>query len=449
MSNRKIVPKRFLLSLIPLCFTLLLSGCLLKPVDELYTLPRQSDAYYNLQLEIEKVVSGSVQYCAPASGEHRQPLQMQDLNGDGTDEAIVFARDAGEKPLKMFIFSRSGDSYHLSSTIEGVGTSFDSVRYEQIDGSPGKEILVGRSISDQLLKSVSIHSFQGNSSVELMSANYSALETADLDSDGRQDLLLIRFESETQIGTVELYRYQNGIMARDPEQRLSEGVTSVRRMICGYTEKNVPAVFVAGMLDENLIRTDIFALRDDVLQNIVTDDGSGSMTVRNYNVYSDDIDGDGLIELPEPFDILQASGSEDGASYRLIQWYSLGLDGKKTYKMLTYHDYARGFYVELDSAWKTEIAITRDDTIAEGQAYRFLQLNRKTNSPQEIFTVYVFSGDHRAELAAADGRFLIAEKNDISFAASIGDSPWAERLTEDDLMDRFRFISLDWNSGEM
>ena len=449
MSKRKIVPKRFLLSLIPLCFTLFLSGCLLKPVDELYTLPRQSDAYYNLQLEIEKVVTGSVQYCAPLSGEHRQPLQMQDLDGDGTDEAIVYARDTDEKPLKMFIFSRSGDDFHLTSTIEGVGTNFDSVCYEQIDGSPGKEILVGRSISDQLLKSVSIHSFQGNSSVELMSANYSAYETFDLDSDGRQDLFLIRFEAETQIGTVELYRYQDGVMARDPEQRLSDGVTSVRRVITGFTEKDVPAVFVAGMLDENLIRTDIFALQDDVICNIVSDDGSGSMTVRNYNVYSDDIDGDGIIELPEPFDIEKAPGSEDGTVYRLIQWYSLGLDGKKSYKMLTYHDYSRGFYVELDSAWKTDIAICRDDTVTEGQAYRFLQLNTKTNSSQEIFTIYVFSGDHRTELATSDGRFLLAEKNDISFAASIGDSPWAKNLTENDLMERFRFISLDWNSGEM
>ena len=107
MSNRKIVPKRFLLSLIPLCFTLLLSGCLLKPVDELYTLPRQSDAYYNLQLEIEKVVSGSVQYCAPASGEHRQPLQMQDLDGDGTDEAIVFARVYDESSYSLLGISRA------------------------------------------------------------------------------------------------------------------------------------------------------------------------------------------------------------------------------------------------------------------------------------------------------------------------------------------------------
>jgi len=449
VSKSKKLNKRLLLCLIPLCFALFLSGCLLKPVDELYALPRQSDAYYNLQLEIEKLVTDSVQYCAPTGGENRQPLQMQDLDGDGVDEAIVFAKSVDENPLKIYIFSRSGDSLHLASTVEGVGASFDSVRYEQIDGSPGKEIIVGRAISDQLLKSVSVHSFQGNSTVELMSANYSSLETFDLDQDGRQDLFLIRFEAETQSGSVELYRFVDGVMLRDPEQRLSEGITSVRRVITGYTSENVPAVFVAGTLDEHLIRTDVFAIRDSHLQNIVTGEGSESMTVRNYYVYSDDIDGDGLVELPEPFDILHCEDGENDSIYRLIQWYNLDLDGKKTYKMLTFHDYARGFYVELDSSWKENISVMRDDTAEEGFAYRFSQWNDSTQTFREIFTIYVLSGDHRAELAVADGRFLLAEKNDISFAASIGESPWAKGMTEDDLLERFRFISIDWNSGEM
>ncbi|MBQ6798875.1 MAG: hypothetical protein IJP11_06535 [Oscillospiraceae bacterium] len=449
MSKSKKVRKRLLLCLIPLCFALFLSGCLLKPVDELYTLPRQSDAYYNLQLEIEKVVTGSVQYCAPTAGENRQPLQMQDLDGDGVDEAIVFAKDTGDKPLKIYIFSRSGDSFRLASTVEGVGASFDSVCYEQIDGSPGKEIIVGRAISDQLLKSVSVHSFQGNSTLELMSANYSALETFDLDQDGRQDLFLIRFEADTQRGSAELYRFSEGVMVRDPEQQLSDGITSVRRVITGYTAKDVPAVFVAGTLDEHLIRTDVFAIRDSQLQNIVTGENAESMTVRNYYVYSDDIDGDGLVELPEPFDILHSEDAENASNYRLIQWYNLGLDGKKTYKMLTYHDYARGFYVELDSTWKENISVTRDDTAEEGFAYRFSQWIESEKTHREVFTIYVLSGDHRTELAVADGRFLLAEKNDISFAASIGDSPWAKGMTEDDLLERFRFISIDWNSGEM
>lgn len=38
--------------------TLLLSGCFVKTVDELYTLPRHSDEYDRLELAIDAVLSG-------------------------------------------------------------------------------------------------------------------------------------------------------------------------------------------------------------------------------------------------------------------------------------------------------------------------------------------------------------------------------------------------------
>lgn len=75
--NRLIIKKQFLCLLI-LLTAVCMSGCVLKPADQLYALPRQSDAYYNLQSEIEKLVTGTVSYCAPTEGENRQPIQIQD-----------------------------------------------------------------------------------------------------------------------------------------------------------------------------------------------------------------------------------------------------------------------------------------------------------------------------------------------------------------------------------
>lgn len=449
MSKRKKLSHVFFLCLTMLLTSVLLSGCMLKSVDELYTLPRQSDAYYNLQTEIEKVVTGTIDYSAPLSGENLQPLQMQDLDGDGVHEAIVFARDSSEKPLKMYIFSRSGDRFQLASTIEGVGAAFDSVAYAQVDGSPGKEILLGRSVGEQVLKALSVYSFQGNSTVELMSVNYSLYTHYDMDSDGRQDLFVIRTEMDTQSHAVELYRYNNGVMIRDPELLLSNGVSSVRRLVTGYASKDVPAVFVAGMMDENLIRTDVFCIRDGTMQNIVSSKEGENLTVRNYYVYSTDIDDDGLIELPEVSTLPRSHQSTEDVAYRLIHWYNLDLDGRKTYKKLTYHDYSQGFFVELDHEWKGNVTITRDDSIEEGIAYRFGHWKGPNKPDEEIFTIYLLSGDHRTELAEQDNRFLLADKNDVSFACSIGDSDWSLGLTEESLRKAFRFITMDWNSGEM
>ena len=59
----------------------------MKSVDDLYCLPKRSEAYTNLQNEIDRVMSG-LEYSAPISGEHQQTVQMADLDGDGQIENI-------------------------------------------------------------------------------------------------------------------------------------------------------------------------------------------------------------------------------------------------------------------------------------------------------------------------------------------------------------------------
>ena len=437
--------KRILCLFLPVLL-LCLSGCWIKSPEALYALPQQSEAYYDLQENIDQVITGATTYCAPVGGENRQPLQMEDLDGDGQQEAIVFAKDSGEKPLKIYIFARNNDTFSLASVIEGDGTSFESVSYAQIDGSPGLEIIVGRSIHNQVFKALSVYSFQGNSSVELMASNCSAYTVTDLDVDGRTDLFLIRFDSEIKAGTAEFYRYNGGVMVREPEMSLTQGVSSIKRLTTAYMEEDVPAVFVAGALDENTLVTDVFVFHNGSLQNLAAaTDPSGSPTVRNYYAYGTDIDDDGLIELPEVEKM--PNGDQDEEAFRLIRWYNLRLDGTKQYKMLTYHDYSYGFYLELNEKWNGNVTITQSKTVGEGTAYTFSRWFSTRKTTEEIFTIYLFTGDNAAELAESGGRFLIAEKNEVTYAAALADSEWSELLTEQDLIDSFRFIREDRNSG--
>ena len=98
--------KLALLSLAAL-LCLLLSGCFVKTVDELYTLPRHSDEYDNLQKAIDEVMAAAgCEYCAPISGSNQQSVQLADLDGDGEEEAIVFAKTSDEKPLKAYVFDK-------------------------------------------------------------------------------------------------------------------------------------------------------------------------------------------------------------------------------------------------------------------------------------------------------------------------------------------------------
>ena len=81
--------------------------------------------------------------------------------------------------------------------------------------------------------------------VELMSTTYQEYTTADLDLDGLSDIVVLRYDSEEQHGVVERYCTRNGMLERDPEVLMSNSVDAVKRIITGYVQPGVPAIFVA------------------------------------------------------------------------------------------------------------------------------------------------------------------------------------------------------------
>lgn len=69
--------KRMLLAVLAAAMSLVLSGCFVKTVDELYTLPKHSDEYNRLEQAIDQVMSSqNASYAAPVSGMNQQSVQL-------------------------------------------------------------------------------------------------------------------------------------------------------------------------------------------------------------------------------------------------------------------------------------------------------------------------------------------------------------------------------------
>ena len=433
--------------LLAILLCLLLSGCFVKTVDELYLLPRHSEEYNDLQSAIDAVMKDGTVYCAPVSGANQQTVQLADLDGDEKDEAVVFLKTTGEKPLCAYIFDQQDGVYQNVAVIEGIGSAFASAEYVQLDDQPGMEIILGRQLSDQVVQSMSVCSLREGRIVELLNTNYSEYITADLDSDGLRDVFALRFDAEQAQGVAELYRWREGQMEREPEVMLTNGVQSIKRIIAGQLMQEIPAVFVASVYDTDSIVTDVFAFSGGGFTNLTHADGEHTVpTLRSYFVYACDIDGDGLIELPE---LLQLPQSEDGGDrYSLIYWYNLDGKGQKTVKQTTYHCFSGGWYVTVPEQWREKLTISRGEEVGGVRGYVFSEWKQGGQPPEEIFTLYTFTGEDRNELASADGRFLVSEKGDVSCSAKMGTSVLAKGMSEEDLKMMFNYIQIDWNSGE-
>ena len=127
---------------------LLMSGCLFRSPSDLYAQPEKSVGYEKLNKAIADIKIGleaefgtSVENAVIVSGDNTATIQLQDLDGDGVDEILVFAKGATEKPLQVLIFTQ--DEQGRVRTMETIGTnglSFEQVEYVDFDDQPGSEL---------------------------------------------------------------------------------------------------------------------------------------------------------------------------------------------------------------------------------------------------------------------------------------------------------------------
>ena len=429
--------------LLPVLAVLLLGGCS-SSVYDMYRLPKRSEEFTNLQSVMDEAMVG-LEYCAPISGEHQQTVQMADLDGDGEDEYILFAKGSAEKPLQIFIFAGDGDQYRLADTIDCNGTAFDQVEYVRMNGQPGYEIVVGRLVSDQVVRSVSVYSMVGGQMEQLLTANYSKFLCHDLDSDAMSELLILRpGDSDSDNGVAELYSFDAGVMNRSAEVNMSAPADKIKRIILGKLEDGRTAVFVASDVESSAIISDVYAVVDGQFLNVSfsSESGTSVQTLRNYYVYADDIDNDGILELPSLITMRSVQKNTAQDQY-IIRWFSMTSDGKEVDKMYTYHNFVGGWYLQLDSALAHRFCADQ-----KGNSYEFSIWNEEGTKAEKLMTIYMLTGQKREELAVEGNRFVVHRGESTIYAANLEVASAAYAITKDSLINAFHLILQDWKTGE-
>lgn len=436
--------KKLLFCALALCVLLGLGGCSFRTVDQMYCLPKRSQAYAQLQKEIDLAMQGRA-YCAPLSGENQQTVQLADLDGDGKQEYLLFCTSA-DALLQILVFDTDGDAYVLSDTIEGHGYAFDRVEYVQMDNRPGLELIVGRQISDQVLRAVSVYTFADGRARKLLSANYTRFLTCDLDADQVGELLVLRpGQADTDNGVAELYAVKDGSMERYNEAPMSEPADKLKRILTGKLHGGQKAVFVASAVAENAIITDVYALLKGQLVNVSLSNESGTsvQTLRNYYVYADDIDQDGEVELPDLITMMPL-GEESTAQQHLIRWYAMTSGGAEKNKLYTYHNYLGGWYLRLDESWASRISVC-----AEDGGYGFYLWDEAFGQYQKIFTVFELTGQDREEQAVKDNRFVLYRSESTVYSARLEVASGSINISREDMIESFDLMHQEWNTGEM
>ena len=423
----------------------ILTGCSMRTVDEMYRLPRRSETDNNLQSAIDAAME-DLSFAAPIAGENQQTVQMADLDGDGMVEYIVFARDTVNKAMRILIFGQQADMFTLNAVIESHGSAFEQVEYAHIDDKPGLEMVVGRQVSDQVRRSLSVYSCAGGTPEQIMTANYLKYLTCDLDGDGRTELMLIKpGETDADRGIAALYTMGYAGMERSREVALSSTADSIKRIMTSRLESGEPAVYVASSADESAVITDIFTLRNGSFTNISfsRESGTSVQTLRNYYVYADDVDSDGVLELPSLITMRPIKNSTSAEQQYLIRWYAMDSQGEKHTKRHTFHNYMGGWFLELEDGWAERVSV-----VQSGNTFWFYVWDVNFENAVPVFSVHVLTGSNREEAAEQDNRFVLLRAEGVIYAARLASGAADYLITQEDLTPCFHLIHQAWKTGE-
>lgn len=415
---------------------LLLSGCAMKTVDEMYCLPKRSEAYQELQKVLDTELQ-NMEYCAPLSGMNQQPVQAADVDGDGVSEFLVFAKAAGERPLRILVIEREDQTFTLTDTLQFSGTAFDQVEYISMDEKSGVELVVGIQLSDQLLRSVAAYTFADGEGEKLLDANYTNFLTVDLDRDNQGELfVLYPGQTEESPGFVALYEVEKGVVERSLEVKLSAPVSRLQRVITGELAGGEAAVFVASALEDTVLVTDVYALRSGALTNISLSNESGTSvsTIRNHFVYAQDIDEDGQLELPALIP-MKAMSERNTQSEDLIRWYSLSITGEEVDKLYTYHNFVNGWYLVLDSTWAQQVTVTQDST-----GYSFYLWDLAKENAIRVLEVQMLYDQDEISQAMESGAILLYQGESSAYVGVLTSDAAQFGLTQEWLRGSFYLI---------
>lgn len=417
---------------------LVLTGCLAtSTLEDLFTLPQPPIEYTDLSDTIHGLLADGYEYASPTAGQNIQSVQMVDLNWDGRSEAVAFFRKpTDDKPLKIMIFHFLNGGYELAATIESSGTAVERVEYRDMNGDGMQELVVGWKIGPDV-QNVAVYSV-GSEQTMLMQTNYTRYSIQEMDGDGIPSLMVLRADAEGA-SVAEFYGWRSEAMELVYHCALSSTMAALSggSVVSGMLDEDTPAVFVTGVNEEGMAVTDILACRDNgTLTNAALSRLTGlSAVIYPYRqLQPQDLNGDGIVEIPAPVGIPELGKQNDG----LVDWLHCDIEGDLDRVATTYHCLSTGWYLLVPEDWVDHVTTSAMESgLNESQVT--LRVDGKV-----VASVYAITGENRENRALRGDRTVLRRRTDIVYAGEVEENSLA--FDKEQLRSSFRLIVSSWAS---
>ena len=378
---------------------LLLAGCSMPgeqvQVEELLRAPKLSGDYGDVQTALNDWLGESAQLKYPMQGDLLSPFLLQDLDGDGRQDAAVLYTTAQSSNVCIAILQKDdADIWHVRQNVEGLADTVESVGLAQLQPGDATQLVVGYTAAqgDHYL---AVYSYTDGVLSTILEQQYQQYLVEDITGGGNQDLILM--------STLEDGGVQIELLTVDKEGSFQQvavmGLSANRFAGCASVAAGVGAdgrhyLVLDGWtgISGNNLASVLLRFDEDTQQMVPADQISTeklyTASLRNVpSLVSQDLDGDGIVEIPTQPDEAGLLNMSQSRRMDFIVWMDYtSPHPEKSFGLL---DEETNCYIELPMEWEGNLKLTDSEqydgavelrTVDEDQLIMTLRLVRTTSS---------------------------------------------------------------------
>ena len=378
---------------------LLLAGCSMPgeqvQVEELLRAPKLSGDYGDVQTALNDWLGESAQLKYPMQGDLLSPFLLQDLDGDGRQDAAVLYTTAQSSNVCIAILQKDdADIWHVRQNVEGLADTVESVGLAQLQPGDATQLVVGYTAA-QGDHDLAVYSYTDGVLSTILEQQYQQYLVEDITGGGNQDLILM--------STLEDGGVQIELLTVDKEGSFQQvavmGLSANRFAGCASVAAGVGAdgrhyLVLDGWtgISGNNLASVLLRFDEDTQQMVPADQISTeklyTASLRNVpSLVSQDLDGDGIVEIPTQPDEAGLLNMSQSRRMDFIVWMDYtSPHPEKSFGLL---DEETNCYIELPMEWEGNLKLTDSEqydgavelrTVDEDQLVMTLRLVRTTSS---------------------------------------------------------------------
>ncbi|MCI5841871.1 MAG: hypothetical protein MRZ96_08355 [Clostridium sp.] len=319
---------------------LLMTSCsderLLRSVDDLIVPPLYYDEYGGLVDTIQNDLGKDIRLCIPYEGDNRSAIIFNDIDGDGSEEAIVFYRTGkSESNARMHIYRDTNRGWVSGGDFSGYGSEVGNVAIDDMDLDGSKELLVLWNIPGISTGNVvSVYRSEPSelSYSEIANEFCSLAKLVDVDGDSYNELFFICYSNTDGVTHrfARVLKLSSGSIVLMGEARLDANVSSYLPVKTEKASDKAPLrIYVDALKGSDRMITELVywdSSRSALVApffNPKTE--SNDKTLRHEQLRCADINNDGVIEIPVQQQLLGEKRKVQDPDYEnvfLTRWVS-------------------------------------------------------------------------------------------------------------------------------